>query len=144
MVIVRGRQASRIKTGTESDDMENTGFKMLLCCRNIGMNLLLSCAAQENVAVCGEEKRHGDNLFVLVPYLRFAGRRCFARKLERQSSSFLCNCVPARVCSLPWLLAECDFPSDHDRGATVQLFCSCLCSRTSRQRLQQWKAMSPR
>lgn len=114
--------------------MENTEFKMLLCCTNIGMNLLLSCAAQDNVAVCAEEKRPGDTQTISSSSCHTLGSLVWmcARKLEWQSFSFLCNCEPGWVCSLPRLLAEGDFLRDQDRVATVQLFCSCLCSRTSR------------
>lgn len=84
---VRGK-ASSIKTGMESDYMEYTGFKISLCCKNIGMDLpSFMCSSNKCSGIWGGKHvfngdmvGHWENLFFFFfpkPYLLFSCHSCF-------------------------------------------------------------------
>lgn len=124
---VRGK-ASSIKTGMESDYMEYTGFKISLCCKNIGMDLpSFMCSSNKCSGIWGGKHvfngdmvGHWENLFFFFSPQAIPPVLMSQLFLRGKWSTSLCDCVSGLVCLLPRLLAVCDFSSDHDRGVTVQ------------------------
>lgn len=132
----RGK-ASSVKTGMESDDMEYTGFKISLCCKNIGMDPpSFMCSSNKCSGIWGGKHvfnadmvGHWENLFFSSHTSCSHVTVVFEREVEHQSV-WLCvwACEPAATIACcvwffqwPWQRCNC-----------TKLFSSCLCSRTSR------------
>lgn len=125
---VRG-EASSIKAGMESDDMEYTGFKISLCSKDVGMDLTsFMCSSNTCGRIWGGKpvfnRDNGEKqrffFFFFPPSHTSCSHISYFQERSGTQALFLCDCVSSCVPATTIACCVWFFSSDHDRGATVQ------------------------